>query len=231
MRIAVYDEDLSDNNMIISIIDSYVSKNICRAATYGYSVLEDLVSELKSGGFFDIIFLNISKNKDYNSSIMWELRTNGCCNAIILLNSENGRSTEESNYFAVEYHKKTYSAIGFMTILDGIFDELVKESYTLKTKNGIIRIPINDISFIESNNSKCTLHTTDGKKYVLYKTLNEIEHELTDKRFLRCHRSYIVNMNYIISVENDIELINGEKILIRQRGKKAIIKAICDYLS
>ena len=72
---------------------------------------------------------------------------------------------------------------------------------------------------------------SNNVEYVIYKRLGDIESELNDKRFLRCHQSYLVNMNYIKNVDKHFELTNGEIVCIRQRSLKAIRQEYLDYLN
>lgn len=73
----------------------------------------------------------------------------------------------------------------------------------IKKRNSVIQVLYSEIEYIESSNSKCILHRTDGNKYTIYKKLNDIEEEINHRAFLRCHQSYLVNMNKIESVENE----------------------------
>ena len=81
-----------------------------------------------------------------------------------------------------------------------------------------------EIEYIESSNSKCILHRTDGNKYTIYKKLNDIEEEINHRAFLRCHQSYLVNMNKIKSVENDFTMKSGDVVPIRTRNLNEIKK-------
>ena len=65
--------------------------------------------------------------------------------------------------------------------------------------------------------------------YTVYKTLNTIEKELGDRRFLRCHQSFLVNMDHIKQIEKQFLLSNGEVVPIRQRGVKLVRQAYIDY--
>ena len=83
--------------------------------------------------------------------------------------------------------------------------------------------------YVESINTKCILHRTEHREYNIYKKLGQIEAELNDPRFLRCHQSYLVNMNYV-SEANDVCLLqNGEEVLIRKKSKRKIQQKVLDY--
>ncbi|MDY4429835.1 LytTR family DNA-binding domain-containing protein, partial [Evtepia sp.] len=63
----------------------------------------------------------------------------------------------------------------------------------------------------------------------IYKTLNTIEKELGDRRFLRCHQSFLVNMDHIRQIDKQFLLSNGDIVPIRQRGVKPVRQAYIDY--
>ena len=63
----------------------------------------------------------------------------------------------------------------------------------------------------------------------VYKKLNEIESELNDARFLRCHQSYLVNMNYVSEANDSFILQNGDTVLIRAKSKRMILQKVLEY--
>ena len=83
--------------------------------------------------------------------------------------------------------------------------------------------------YVESHNSQCILHQVGKKTYTIYKKLGEIEQELTAPCFLRCHQSFLVNMNYIKAVDKDFTLTNDEVVLIRKKELKELRQAYFDY--
>ena len=76
------------------------------------------------------------------------------------------------------------------------------------------------------------IHTSSGK-ITLRKKISEIEELLPSEYFVRCHRSYIVNVKYIKSIlKNHVLLEDGVEIPI-SRGKykeikDAFINDICE---
>lgn len=69
-----------------------------------------------------------------------------------------------------------------------------------------------DIIFISSDKRKLTLHTID-QSYTYYDKLETVITKLSNK-FCRCHRSYIVNFDYIKSIENWNTLIMNNNTVI-----------------
>ncbi|NNE41452.1 MAG: LytTR family transcriptional regulator [Marinicaulis sp.] len=98
-----------------------------------------------------------------------------------------------------------------------------------KTNNGLVPLIVNDI---------CAARTIDGLSYLFVgrnklesrMTLAELEAALPDEQFLRIHRSAIINLDQIQSIEpagngrQTIHLTNGETIETSRAGS-AILKA------
>jgi len=79
----------------------------------------------------------------------------------------------------------------FINSQTGVVDRI-----SVKNNDNIIIIKISDIIYLKSENRKISIVTKDGS-YQSWAGLLFWEDKLKDYRFIRCHRSYIVNMNYI----------------------------------
>ena len=86
-----------------------------------------------------------------------------------------------------------------------------------------------DIMYIDSDKHNVTLHLSDGSEIITVDKLGEIEKRINEKRFLRCHQSYLVNMDYIKDVEDDFIMEDGTLVPIRVRGRKEILDTYYDY--
>jgi two-component system LytT family response regulator len=97
-----------------------------------------------------------------------------------------------------------------LTIKEGV-------SYTL--------IPISQIIFISADSNYSTLYLVNGKKIMTSKTLKVWEDKINHPFFIRCHRSYLVNVKYIDHIykkNNSIDIMNHIIPMSRDR-KKAIV--------
>ena len=87
-------------------------------------------------------------------------------------------------------------------------------------------IRISDIHYIEALENYISIVTSD-QSYMLLKTMNEIEKQMDPAHFFRIHRSYLVNVNEVSSIElwekgsHLIKLNSGQNLpLSRRRVKK-----------
>ncbi len=106
----------------------------------------------------------------------------------------------------------------------------IREEQTLavKYKNQTVLVPYSEILFIESNLRKVNIHTAEMCSE-MYSSLTQIEEALPPS-FVRCHRSYLVNMDAINKVSScDIILSSGETVPIGQRFSKSFKKSLASY--
>ena len=79
-------------------------------------------------------------------------------------------------------------------------------------------VKASDVQYIEAD-GYCVKLCTSDKQYVLRKSLSELEKELDPKQFIRIHRSYIVNLNFLRTVHSK----NGTMKLILDGGEEMLV--------
>jgi DNA-binding LytR/AlgR family response regulator len=91
-----------------------------------------------------------------------------------------------------------------------------RDSLALTIHRKQVKVPLADIMYVESQGKYCHIHSVEDTFSAL-STLDGIERELPSPRFLPCHQSYIVNLEYVGSILTDFVLKNGERVLVRRR--------------
>ena len=79
-----------------------------------------------------------------------------------------------------------------------------KASQTVKT------ILIKDIFYIETIGRWCSITTKDAK-YDCYESITNLEEQLEEYGFFRCHKSYLVNLNAVKYLDNAFAYFPGDK--------------------
>ncbi len=123
--------------------------------------------------------------------------------------------------------------------LSNIIDKFIKQHKNIReenllVKNGkrFINLSFNEISFIESQNTTLKIHMNNYEVLKTYGKLDDVEKQLSNKRFLRCHKSFLINMDYVKSVEAyKFTTIFGDTVSIKQRESSKIKKMYHDYIT
>ncbi len=86
-------------------------------------------------------------------------------------------------------------------------------------------IDLNELLFCESDKGYTTFYCSDGKKYMVSKTLKEFEERLSKINFIRPHQSFMVNLKFIDKYDKSgvIHLKNGKKIPVSSRKKESFL--------
>ena len=230
LRICICDDEEFMVSLLKRILDMYFKerKVTCEVITYpnGLSLLHDF----KDGCTYpDVLFMDILLGDSNGVDICKELRKGGYTGTIIFLTGSSEYALAGYEVDARGYILKPYGVEHIHSTLDRILRNSGVVAYTIKVYNQIIRIPIADILYIESQNTKCVIHCMDNVTYTIYKKLGDIEEELSGSGFLRSHRSYLVNMSAIVSAKTSFVLKNGEAVPIRTKNAKEIRNTYMEY--
>jgi DNA-binding LytR/AlgR family response regulator len=93
----------------------------------------------------------------------------------------------------------------------------------IRDSNIIRRLAIGDILFAEAMGDYVKLHT-QHKYYAVHTTLKTVEEKLPAEKFLRVHRSYIVALNKIDTLQDGTAIIQGKPVPIADAYRSALNK-------
>jgi two-component system LytT family response regulator len=72
------------------------------------------------------------------------------------------------------------------------------------------RIPVKEVVWVDAAGDDMCVHCSDGETHILRKTMKQLEQELDPSRFIRVHRSVIVNSTEVSKV---LTLTSGEYVI------------------
>ena len=105
-----------------------------------------------------------------------------------------------------------------------------KKEILLPTTKGQRRIPLSDILYVEAMERVTKLALTDRLEEVSMK-FSDLSALLPERRFVLCHRSYLVNLEHIAYIRSrDLELTTGEVLPVSRYRVEDLQKQFVDYL-
>ena len=232
MYIAICDDSPVDREIIGMMLRDFAAKRSVHLDITEYNSGINLINDIEEGRCFSIIFMDIYMDEMLGIDAAHRLRENIHYEGdIVFLTATSKFAVDSYEVNASGYLVKPLSYEKVFAVMDKILSSYKSRTYLIRRHSSIIHIPIDEILYIDSDNNKCLLHRKDGRNYTIYKKLDEIQEELPSSHFLRCHQSYLVNMDYIRSADKDFEMINGDVVSIRQRDIKRIRSVYFDYIS
>lgn len=231
--IVICDDNLSYHEILTCKIQQCIHNNFSmECCIKSYSNLDDLKIHLENNKT-DIIFLDIMVN-DVNA-MDWSIENiKSKYTQIIFMTSfpQCAYNISEANccYFLV---KSRLTDENLAKAIKRALRKTTKKDPNLTTvKLGSKSITINsqDIIYIETFDNNITLHLKDKDNITIYSSLKDYAERLP-ANFLRCHKSYMINMNHIAGYKPHKFIINsGETIPIPPKKYKQIIKIYENYL-
>lgn len=231
MRIAVCDDNQLDRDIIKDFLHTYMTEKSIPNTITEYENGMNLIYDIEEGLYYDMIFLDIFMDQILGMDIARKLRNVGYTGNIVFLTSTAEFAVDSYEVEASGYLLKPHDYEKLCGLLNRIIDRTNIGHFQVSVRNTIYSIPFSEIVYVESRNNICILHRSDGSEYTIYKKLSEIELQLNESRFLRCHQSYLVNMSYISKADSQFELTTGDVVLIRQRSQKEIRRIYQEFAS
>ncbi|MEH3114412.1 LytR/AlgR family response regulator transcription factor [Pedobacter terrae] len=98
-------------------------------------------------------------------------------------------------------------------------------SIFLKVDRRLVKVDFSAIVYIEGMGDYLKIHLTE-KTYITYMTMSKIEALLTPNKFIRIHRSTIVNIDLIQYIEGNLVVVNGIALTIGLTYRETFLKRI-----
>ena len=153
---------------------------------------------------------------------------------IIFLTSSKEFAIESYSVGAYYYLLKPVLNEKLFSVLDKVVSEITskQESCVIYTHMGIVNIPFAKIECLEVYNKHLVFHLSDGSTKETRGALTDYENVFLErKEFLKIHRSYILNMNYIHSIEaGEIATYSGKKFPVSRLLAKDIKEHYMNYM-
>lgn len=97
----------------------------------------------------------------------------------------------------------------------------------VRSDRRMVKIDFNEILYIESLSDYVKIFTSE-KMDITRETITSLEGKLSNKKFLRIHRSYIVSIDKITSYTNEFVEINNKALLISRSYKESVLQKLAE---
>ncbi|HEY0732313.1 MAG TPA: LytTR family DNA-binding domain-containing protein [Chitinophagaceae bacterium] len=154
---------------------------------------------------------------------------------IIFTTAKKDYAVEAFELNVVDYLVKPVSPARFLQAIEKANEayasnkqevKLEDQAFVFVKDNGVLkRVNVDDILFLEAMGDYVKVHT-QHKFHVLHSTLKAIEEKLPPSKFIRVHRSYIISINKIDSIQDGVIAIGKSTIPVADTYRSALNKRI-----
>lgn len=195
---------VDDEEMSRATIEHFVSQTkslnligLCSSAVEAANFLKDQQ--------IDLIFLDIEMPQMSGLELIKTLEHPP---QIILVTSKKEYAVEAFEYNVVDYLVKPVDYSRFLQAVNRIHEggELISNSKNsdeifIKSDSKIVKLNFSAIQYVEALADYAIIHV-EKTRHIIHSTMKALEQKLPENMFIRVHRSYIVNISKIDSIED-----------------------------
>ncbi len=152
---------------------------------------------------------------------------------VVFTTSKTDYAFEAFEYQAIDYLKKPITQLRFDQAVEKAlrmkqeaqqYQEESNEIY-VRTEGKLVRVSCDDILFFENVGDYVRVKTTNNS-YIIHGTLKGVDEKLNNSRFLKVHRSFIVNLQKIVDIEENTLVIEKNVIPISRAHKPILMSRL-----
>lgn len=217
---------IDDDAVTRRLIQEYISKTDFLVSLGEFESSIDGLNYLRSNPKVDLIFLDVCMPGMDGFEFLDTLDRPP---QVIVMSGSEDYALKAFDFGATDYLLKPISYArfykGVSKALRWMAPPSSEEELYLKKNSAMVRVPYSSIIWVESMENYVNIFT-DTERFTLHFTLKATEGHLPASMFRRIHRSYMVNLQRIESIEeNSVIVRQGEKVTTLPIGK-----TYCDNL-
>lgn len=216
-RIAICDDITQDALKTETIVSGFLQNRQIEYQTSLFARTDTLLNQLKEGeALFHLFLLDILMSDMNGIELARHLRQFMPEADIIFITSSPDFALESFDASPAQYLLKPVDEEKLTHSIGRSLKRWSKAppSLLIQTRAESLSVPIEEISYLEVYRHMVEVHT-ETATHQLSSTLSDMERLVPSNCFIRCHKSYLVNMQHIREIHRyEIGLKNGEKIPI-----------------
>lgn len=233
LHIAICDDEQDFVHHLNKMLDQYAAETGEEIKVTAYYDGMELIEKYDTT--IDLIFLDIQMRLVNGLRAAERIRRMDEKVGIIFLTTLTQYGLEGYKYQAINYIIKPMKYVRLKAEMDQWLKKHRKDdspAMVIANDTGRYKVFLKSLRYVETFNRNLLLHT-EQENIICYKSMKEMERELQDKGFVRCHTSFIVNLYYVKNVKVkslEVELITSEIIPISQPRRKEFMEQLAEYM-
>jgi len=234
INIVVCDSSKEEGKKLCSLLEIILEKMSVERRITPLGSKNELLKHFSSGRVrADILFLTLELKDADGISLSRQLYEKYPDMQIILVTGDISMAREICSASYKSFLVKPITADSLSAVLELCVRDAarLRSTYITVTSNSrILTINTNEIKYCESDKRILFLHTVSGKSKT-YLRIGDAQ-EMLPRSFVRIHKSYLVNFDYVSSIfPYSVRLYDGTVLPIPQKKYKKIKQEYMEYVS
>ena len=212
---------VDDDPVVCKLLESYCRDctSILSAKTVneGSQALRSIAQE-----HFDLIFLDLNLPDTTGQELLEVLPKDL---PVIMVTSEPGFAVDSYNFNVVGYLLKPITLVAFTRAVNRVSPRVGRDHIFVKDGNTQVKVVFANLKYIKSESNYVTFYCKDRKVMSLMK-MADLEDKLLPDGFIRIHRSYIVNRNFIEKIGSSFVMIEDIELPLSDSYKQKLASAL-----
>ena len=243
LNIAFCDDDKDFLSKIVPETEKIFRQLRTDIHSYAFEKGDDLISAFSHyQPYYDIIFLDIDMPKKDGKEVARELRIIDKKFKLVFITAYPQEALNTFQYDVIGFLPKTSIQERLPDVIKQVIDRIKEDNPKMQifrvnkstTDEGIMEIkaPLDDIMYFESINREVRLYTKRETFTLHHCQFSEVVQKYIPSGFVDIHRTCIVNMKYMFSVdETEIRLDNGVRLPLSRRKRQHIFDRFSEIIS
>ena len=230
MNIVICEDNIEELNIINEYIEQWSKNNNIKVKIDKYQSSESFLFEWTDYNKYDIVFFDIKMKKVSGIELSNLVREKNKVVDIVFVTGMIEYALHGYKVSAMQYLLKPIKQDDIYSCLNKVLERIDSTDESskfmiIKTPKKSMKLNYDEIYYFEMFSPNIVIHTIK-EEIALRKKISEIEKELKSSSFIRCHRSYIVNLKYVKSISKKTIILENEVNIPLSRNK---YKEVNDY--
>lgn len=230
MKVVICDDEKSICTSLENIINRFMEENKIKCETDILFSGEELGRYMKENEDIDVLFLDIQlpdrSGVEIGAAIREKLENEKIMIIYISSHTQYALSLFRNRPF--DFLVKPIKETEIRLVLERVLKIMGRQndSFSYQTEKITYRIPYKNILYFRSEGRKVIIVTVSGIKS-FYGKLNLIAKQVPENVFLRIHKSYLINFDFVAEYAyEEIKMVNGEHLTVSKANRVEVRRKI-----
>ena len=226
VAVAVVDDDAEARACLQQYLQRFAGEQQIDITITAFASAVDLLRHYRP--VYDLIFLDIEMAQVDGIRAAHTIRETDPSTILIFVTNMAQLAIRGYEVEALDFVVKPVDYPSFAMVMHRAMRHMsMRRRHTVRiaTRGGLRVVPLDHIDYVEVRDHYLTYHTTDGE-FTVKGTLAQAEAALTAGRFMRCNRWYVVNIDKVTGVADNMITVGGQSIEVSRTRKQEILQAV-----